>query len=60
MPPLAVRMTPLLALVGALLGAIGTRRVRRRTIALLGLGLNAIVVLLASAFLIGFWWVRLR
>lgn len=60
MPPLAVSLTPALGLAGVMLGLVGMRRQNRRTVALLGLGLNAIVVLLSSIFLIGFWWVRLR
>lgn len=60
MPPLAVRLTPVLAVAGVLLGLIGLRRERRRSVALLGIGLNTIVVILSSLFLIGFWWVRLR
>ena len=60
MPPLAVRLTPALALVGILLALIGARRENRRTVALLGLGLNAVVVLVSSVFMAVFWWVWLR
>ena len=60
MPPLVVRLTPVIALAGVLVGLIGLRRGSRRNLSLLATGLNAAVVLLSSLFLLGFWWVRLR
>ncbi len=60
LPPLVVRIIPALTLVGILLGVIGLRRERRRTLALLGIVLNGIVLVLVATFMIGFWWVRLR
>jgi hypothetical protein len=55
MPPLVVRLTPLIALIGLLVGMIGVRRKTPRSLALLGAGLNVVVVLLSSLFFIGFW-----
>ena len=60
MPPIAVLAVPPLSLVGLLLGAIGLKREGRRGLALLGTGLNAVVLLLSLALLLGFWWVRMR
>ena len=59
-PPLAVRLTPLLSLVGLLFGLIGLRRGARRTIALFGVGLNGIVLVLSTLFMVVLWWVWLR
>lgn len=60
LPPVAVLAVPPLALIGLVLGLVGLRRSRRRTLALLGAALNGVVLLLAIALLVGFWWVRLR
>jgi len=60
LPPLAVRLTPALAVVGVLFGLIGMRRESRRTVVLLGLSLNAIVVVLSLLFMMVLWWVWLR
>lgn len=60
MPPLAVTAVPPLALLGLLLGVVGLRRERRRTLALMGVLLNGIVLVATLLFLAGFWWVRLR
>lgn len=59
-PPMAVLAVPPLALVGLILGLVGLRRRKRRTLALLGATLNGIVLILAVALLAGFWWIRLR
>jgi hypothetical protein len=60
-PPLAVRIVPVLALIGIVLGLIGLRRERNnRSLSLLGLALNGVTLLLVGAFAIGFWWVRFR
>jgi hypothetical protein len=60
-PPLAVRIVPVLALIGIVLGLIGLRRERKnRSLSLLGLALNGVTLLLVGAFAIGFWWVRFR
>lgn len=60
MPPLAVMVVPPLALAGLLVGWVGLRRERRRTLAVLGVLLNGIVLVATLLFLAGFWWVRLR
>ena len=60
LPPAAVLAVPPLALIGLLLGLVGMRRRSRRTLALLGAALNGIVLVLAIALLVGFWWVRMR
>lgn len=60
MPPLAVLAVPPLALLGLLVGLVGLRRERRRTVPMLGTLLNAIVLAATLVFLAGFWWVRLR
>ena len=60
-PPLAIRLVPVLALIGVALGLIGLQRERNnRGLSLLGLALNSVTLLLIGAFAIGFWWVRLR
>jgi hypothetical protein len=60
MPPLVIRIIPAITLAGILLGLIGLKRERQRTLSRLGIALNGIVLALVTAFMIGFWWVRLR
>lgn len=60
LPPLAVRLTPMISLIGVLFALIGLRRGARRTIALLGLALNGIVVALSTLFMLALWWIWLR